>query len=557
MEIVDAIVVAQPAAPQLVEAARFLEQAVKAGCLDAQVHYMLGLCYKGLNKPSEARNAFRKINPPDANVWLQMGLLSFGEKAFAQADQEFSKAWEMDAGCYEAAYNLMLARLCQGQTEACAALMPRLLALAAAPGEQRFLALLEALFGAMGRNPLTPPSPLGGEGRVRGEVSPNGAGNKETVLAEMTPTEEQRILSMLAGLGQFEVTYPLLRRLAALRPHSAHAQSAYLDIVLVQAKQMMDKSDWEGAKELLAPLGRTATSGEKVARPTQVALLNLLGCCSCLLQDFDMGVWYFDAALKKAGNDAYLHQNLALAYEWQGRLDHAEHHWDRYLDLLDRRTPTPNVPNYLETLAFAGLNRLADVYSKKERWSSALTYLQKAHRLRPNDPDTLERLYHLYNQVKRPEDARRTLRRLREVRPNDPQFDLYELDLKEVRTLEDIDRMLSDIRKILNKYPGDMRVEERAVGMAGNVIPLMGRMCDQLTDQLNKIVDQMRRLPSYQINWPAVREVMRDLQEEFMKLRRITNKCLQLVTNDEHRRVIRDLADHIDRKIDLCHSMGG
>ena len=41
-----------------------------------------------------------------------------------------------------------------------------------------------------------------------------------------------------------------------------------------------------------------------------------------------------------------------------------------------------------------------------------LTYLQRAHRLRPQDPDTLERLYHLYVQVKRPEDARRTLRRL-------------------------------------------------------------------------------------------------------------------------------------------------
>ena len=93
--------------------------------------------------------------------------------------------------------------------------------------------------------------------------------------------------------------------------------------------------------------------------------------------------------------------------------------------------------------------------------------------------------------------------------------------------------------------------------MVGNVIPLMGKMCDQLSDQVNKIVDQMRRLPSYQINWPAVREVMRDLQEEFLKLRRITNKCLQLVTNEEHRRIIKDLADHIDRKIVLCHSMGG
>jgi len=106
------------------------------------------------------------------------------------------------------------------------------------------------------------------------------------------------------------------------------------------------------------------------------------------------------------------------------------------------------------------------------------------------------------HQLKRSDEARRTLRRLRDVRPNDPQFDLYELDLRDIRKLDDIDRMLSEIRKILNKYPGDMRVEERALGMVVNVIPLMGRMSDQFTDQVNKIVDQMRRLPSYQINWP-------------------------------------------------------
>ena len=99
--------------------------------------------------------------------------------------------------------------------------------------------------------------------------------------------------------------------------------------------------------------------------------------------------------------------------------------------------------------------------------------------------------------------------------------------------------------------------KERAVGMVANIIPMMGRMCDQLTEQLNKIVDQVRRLPNYQINWPAVRDVMRDLHDEFQKLRRITNKCLGLVTNEEHRRIIRDLSEHIDRKIELCQSMGG
>jgi hypothetical protein len=92
--------------------------------------------------------------------------------------------------------------------------------------------------------------------------------------------------------------------------------------------------------------------------------------------------------------------------------------------------------------------------------------------------------------------------------------------------------------------------------MVGNVIPLMGNLCDQLTDQMSKVIDQVRNLPNYQINWSAVREVMRDLLREFQKLRRITGKCLPLVSNDEHRRIVRDLADHIDKKMEACRSMG-
>ena len=52
------------------------------------------------------------------------------------------------------------------------------------------------------------------------------------------------------------------------------------------------------------------------------------------------------------------------------------------------------------------------------------------------------------------------------------------------------------------------------------------------------------------------REVMRDLMKEFQKLRRITGKCLPLVNSEEHRRMVRDLADHIDKKMEACRSMG-
>ena len=39
------------------------------------------------------------------------------------------------------------------------------------------------------------------------------------------------------------------------------------------------------------------------------------------------------------------------------------------------------------------------------------------------------------------------------MRPNEPQFELYELDLREIKTLEDIDHMLADIRRTLTRIP--------------------------------------------------------------------------------------------------------
>jgi tetratricopeptide (TPR) repeat protein len=533
-------------APDYAEAARLLEQAMKVGCQDTRVAYMLAICYKRLGRTVEARTQLRKIAQPDANVYLQLGLLSFAERVHAQAAQEFAQAWQMDPSLYEAAYDLMLARLCLGEMAACAALVPQIVALAPTAKEQHFLGLLEALLRTL-------PQVAGASTQANGEKE------REAVLSSMTAEDEQRLLGMLAGLGRFDAAYPLLRRLANARPNSPAAQEAYLEAVLVQGKQLMDRGEWDEAKELLAPLARLAAQGSGKAAPrhTHIALLNLLGCCACMQQDFDQGVWYFNTALTKVGDDAWLHQNLALAYEWQGRLDHADTHWNRYFDLLDRRTPAPPIHAYQETLAFEGLSRLAESYSKREKWTNALSYLQRAQRLRPQDADLLERLFHLYNQMKRPDDARKTLRRLRDVRPNDPQFDLYELDIRDVRTVDDIERMLADIRRTVGRHPNDMRVEERAAAMVGNVVPVMTRIGNQLTDQVNKIVDQMRRLPSYQINWPAVREVMRDLQEEFMRLRRAANKCLGLVSGEDHRRTVRELIAHIDRKVELCHSMGG
>jgi tetratricopeptide (TPR) repeat protein len=418
--------------------------------------------------------------------------------------------------------------------------------LMADPQEQHFLSLLDALL----RTCLAPrragPPPL------PGSPAANGAGHPLAALGKITPAEAERLLQMLSGLGRYPAAYPLLQTLAQALPENQAVQEVHREAVLAQAKHLADRCDWAGAEQLLAPV--LSAGGRS---PTQVAALNLLGCCSCMLQDYDRAVSCFSSALIGSGNDPWLHQNLALTQELAGRLDLADRHWNRYFDLLDKRTPVPRLPDYLETLAFESFTRLADLYTKKERWQAALGYLQRAQRCRPDDVDTLERLFHLYNQAKRAEDARKILRRLRELKPNEPQFDLYELDVRETRTLEDIDRMLTDIRRILTRYPNDMRVEERAVGMVANLLPMISRMLDQYTEQFNKTANQVRRLPSYQVNWPAVHDVARDLLGEFQRLRRIVGKCQTLVGSEEQKRQLRELSEQIDRRTEACQSLGG
>jgi tetratricopeptide (TPR) repeat protein len=538
----------EPPAQRYQEAAQVLERAVGAGCQDPQVLYMLALAYKRQNKPAEARAALRKIARPDANVILQMGLLSLEEQQLAQAESEFARAWEMDPTSYEICYNLLLTQLTLGKTDACFNLIPRAIELvqqrASVPNgqrpgsispveEKRFLQVLQALLRACQED--------------------NGDRDFDPVLAELTPNEEKRLLEVVRSLGALDTVMHLLKTLTEARPRSVLVREAYVEAVLVKAKELMDRCSWTEADLLLRPLARDRGT----SRANQIALLNLMGVCSCLTQDFDTASRNFTAAVKLLPNDPRLHQNMALTYEFKGELTQADPHWNRYFDLLSDEVPVPpDSSHYLETLGYESLVRLATRYSEKEKWSSALGYMQRAQQLRPNDTDTLERLFHLYNQAKRPQDGRRTLDQLRRLRPGEPQYELYELDLIEVKVLNDIERLLTEIDRILKRHPNDARVEERAVSMVGNVIPLMGNLCDQLTEQMSKVVDQVRHLPNYQINWAAVREVMRDLLKEFQKLRRITGKCLPLVHSEEHRRIVRDLTDHIDKKMEACRSMG-
>lgn len=516
-------------------AAALLAQAIQVGCKDPAAHYLLAIAHKRQGKIAEARAAFRKILDGDANLWLQMGLLSLREKQPAQAEPEFGKAWELAPNDFAAGANLLLTRLSLGQTEWAAAIASQVAVLARRPEDRRFFGLLQALLWCVQSG--------GGEGDAAAAT-----------LARMNDDDEQRLIQLIRGLGHLDTSCLLFRLLSAARPASAWLKEAHFEAVLLKGKNLLDRCEWNTAERLLAVLARDADA----PAPIRAALLNLLGCCACLSQDFEEGLRSFAAAVRLSGNDAGIHHNLALVHEWRRDPVQAEPHWNRYFDLLERRlNGTVHPSDRIFQLLYQGLHRLAACYMEKEKWGQAIAFVERAQRLGPEDADTLERLFHLYSQVRRIDDARRVLQQLRRLRPGEVQFELYELDLIELRDIDDLDRWISEIGRIVQCHPGESKVEERGVTMIGNAIPLLLRICDQLTDQVNKIIQQVRDLQNYQIDWHAVHEVMRELKREFQNLRKTIGKFLGVVTNSEQRRVLRDLAAHIDRKIEFCREWQG
>lgn len=83
-------------------------------------------------------------------------------------------------------------------------------------------------------------------------------------------------------------------------------------------------------------------------------------------------------------------------------------------------------------------------------------------------------------------------------------------------------------------------------------MPALDKLAEQYSGQIHKVVDQMRRLPSYQVNWPVVRDVMHDMEENFRELRRVAQKMLAMANADDQRRDLQKLMTLCDRKIDQC-----
>ena len=148
------IPLALPVDAQADNAAGLLDQAIKVGCTDPEVHYLLGIAHRRAERFGDARAAFRKTPKPESRIFLQLGLLSLQEGQLAQAEQEFARARELDASSYAACFNLLMTRLSLDQLDSAAPLIEPACGLAPSEMDRHVLRLL----GGLLRTSLSPPA---------------------------------------------------------------------------------------------------------------------------------------------------------------------------------------------------------------------------------------------------------------------------------------------------------------------------------------------------------------------------------------------------------------
>src|SRR5262249_23603820 len=154
-------------------------------------------------------------------------------------------------------------------------LLPKVLEIAKAPKDRELLELLKQILRccqATGDDKLPP-----------------------LMSAEISADEERRLVQMTHELGHPAAAMRILQGLANPRPDRAELQTAVLEAILVQAKQLLDRCEWHEAGRVLAQwMGKDGSAPPSI----RAALLNLSGCCACLNQDFETAVHSFSAALK-------------------------------------------------------------------------------------------------------------------------------------------------------------------------------------------------------------------------------------------------------------------
>jgi tetratricopeptide (TPR) repeat protein len=463
---------------------------------------------------AEARDALRRVSPPSPGVMLQMAAIALQDQQLGQAEELLGRVLHADPGNAAARFNLIWTRLSLGNVSGALELLPPLLS--TAPQEwQRTLTQLHTLL--------------------------QGGSTLNIAFADMTQEEERRLLESLLNVGKLEAVVPLLCQFAAARPQSREAREAQTLGMLRLGKQSFDRGDWISAERWLAPLAK--------ARPSAV-VRNLLGLNACLTQDFAGGILHLQEAQRLAGDDPRLHQNLALAFALQGDFDEAGLCWGRYLGMMDKRLPRP--PGYIdyhEKLRYQVLRFLGNQQYDRERWPEALSFLEEAHSFQPELTDLAERVFLLQIQVGKRTEARRTLNHLHQLKPKHSTYQLYELDLVDVRASADLEKLLDALSRVVEQMMDDPSVQDKAVQ---RVMPALQHRADYLTRVMREIREDLRKLYEDSPGWYDALRDLRSVKRDLRRLRQVVRYCAALQVVDATRRKLDTLTEDLDRKIEYC-----
>ena len=373
----------------------------------------------------------------------------------------------------------------------------------------------------------------------------------------MSSADEEKLLHAIRSFGHVETSLALLKTLTAARRGSTLVQEAFFEAVLLQGKALIDRGAWGEAERLLRPWVSRRTLPREYLR----SLRNLLGCCATLTQDFAGGLRHFQAAIALADppGDPRLNQNLALKLEFQGEPGAAEEHWVRCFDLFEYfvNEPGGDRAGLMRRMLFHGLVRQVNRLCDREKWQAALPFAERHHRVQPDNVELLERLFQLYQHLYQAEAARWALTQLRTLKPGEPQYELYEIDLQPVGGIKDADGVLDEIDKVLARHPGNARVAERAQTMAVGLLTVLNRRCDQLSEELDRLLRKIKKEPKHQVDWEWVEDTAANLLNDFKRLRKVTLRCQSLIKTPDSRRLADDLLGRIQRKAEICESLEG
>jgi tetratricopeptide (TPR) repeat protein len=475
---------------------------------------LLARVHRQANRLAEAREVLRRPGPHTPAALLQIGLIAVHDAQLTQAEEAFARVLEREPGHPVAAVNLFWTRLSLGQTDAAREELPALIENTPDEGERRLLIQFQVLLKGAGL----------------------GSG-----FADITDDDEARLLGRLLKLGRLETTVPLLCLLAAARPNSRPVKDAQLTGMIRLGKQRFDRGDWLGTEKWLSPLAK--------ARPT-ASVRNLLGIVACLTQDYSTGILHLQEALRLAGDDPRIHQNLALAFTWLGDFAESGLCWGRFLGTMSQLLPRPpGFIDYHEQLRFHVLRYLGNQNYERERWTEALAFVEQALRLQPDNPDLAERLFLLQIQAGQRGEAGKTLQTMRQLKPNHPPFELFELDLIEVRTADDLENLIEAFGRVIERIHGEPGAQEKAVL---RVLPTLQYRADQLTRQMREIREDLRRLHEDSAGWYDALRDLRAIKRHLRRLRQIVRYCASLPIAEAQRRCLDEMNEDLERKIEYC-----